>query len=77
VSTIDAFCLSLLRGVPARSDLDPGFSMADETEVPRLIDDRSIARCAPAARWRREDENVALVFAQLGDRRAKAGLRAL
>ena len=37
ISTIDAFCLSLLREFPLEADLDPGFSMADETEVPRLI----------------------------------------
>jgi ATP-dependent helicase/nuclease subunit A len=77
VSTIDAFCLSLLREFPLEADLDPGFSMADETEVPRLIDeslDRALRACRALAR---EDENVALVFAQLGDRRAKAGLAAL
>src|ERR1051325_7241766 len=39
VSTIDAFCLSLLREFPLEADLDPGFSMAEETEVPRLIDE--------------------------------------
>ena len=73
VSTIDAFCLSLLREFPLEADLDPGFSMADETEVPRLIDeslDRALRACRAVAR---EDENVALVFAQLGDRRAKTG----
>jgi ATP-dependent helicase/nuclease subunit A len=77
VSTIDAFCLSLLREFPLEADLDPGFSMAEETEVPRLIDeslDRALRACRALAR---EDENVALVFAQLGDRRAKAGLAAL
>jgi ATP-dependent helicase/nuclease subunit A len=77
VSTIDAFCLSLLREFPLEADLDPGFSMAEETEVPRLIDeslDRALRACRTVAR---DDENVALVFAQLGDRRAKAGLAAL
>ena len=39
ISTIDAFCLSLLREFPLEADLDPGFDMADETEVPRLIED--------------------------------------
>ena len=38
ISTIDAFCLSLLREFPLEADLDPGFGMADETEVPRLVD---------------------------------------
>ena len=77
VSTIDAFCLSLLREFPLEADLDPGFSMADETEAPRFIDealDRGLRICRNLAR---EDENVALVFAQLGERRARAGLTAL
>jgi ATP-dependent helicase/nuclease subunit A len=77
ISTIDAFCLSLLREFPLEADLDPGFSMADDTEVPRLIDealDRALRVCRSVAR---DDEHVALVFAQLGDRRARRGLAAL
>ena len=77
ISTIDAFCLSLLREFPLEADLDPGFDVADDTEVPRLIDeslDRALRICRNLAR---EDENVALVFAQLGDRRARRGLAAL
>ena len=59
ISTIDAFCLSLLREFPLEADLDPGFSMADDTEVPRLIDeslDRALRICRSLAR---EDEHVA------------------
>ena len=77
ISTIDAFCLSLLREFPLEADLDPGFSVADETEVPRLVDeslDRALRICRGLAR---EDEHVALVFAQLGDRRARSGLAVL
>jgi len=77
ISTIDAFCLSLLREFPLEADLDPGFDVADETEVPRLVDeslDRALRTCRSLAR---EDEHVALVFAQLGDRRARRGLAAL
>ncbi len=77
ISTIDAFCLSLLREFPLEADLDPGFDVADETEVPRLIDeslDRALRTCRALAR---EDEHIALVFAQLGDRRARRGLAAL
>src|SRR5689334_15441821 len=77
ISTIDAFCLSLLREFPLEADLDPGFSVADETEVPRLVDeslDRALRICRHLAR---EDEHVALVFAQLGDRRARRGLAVL
>jgi ATP-dependent helicase/nuclease subunit A len=77
ISTIDAFCLSLLREFPLEADVDPGFSLADDTEVPRLVDeslDRALRVCRAVAR---EDEHVALVFAQLGDRRLRAGLGAL
>ena len=77
ISTIDAFCLSLLREFPLEADLDPGFQMADETEVPRLVDealDRTLRTCRSVAR---EDEHVALVFAQLGDRRTRSGLAKL
>ena len=77
ISTIDAFCLSLLREFPLEAGLDPGFTMADETEVPRFVDeslDRALRTCRNLAR---EDEHVALVFAQLGDSRARAGLAAL
>jgi ATP-dependent helicase/nuclease subunit A len=77
ISTIDAFCLSLLREFPLEADLDPGFQMADETEVPRFVDealDRALRICREVAR---EDEHVALVFAQLGDRRTRAGLSVL
>ena len=77
ISTIDAFCLTLLREFPLEAGLDPGFSMADETEVPRLVGeslDRALRICRSLAT---EDEHVALVFAQLGDRRARAGLAAL
>ena len=33
ISTIDAFCLSLLREFPLEADVDPGFDLADQTEV--------------------------------------------
>jgi ATP-dependent helicase/nuclease subunit A len=77
VSTIDAFCLSLLREFPLEADVDPGFELADETEVPRLIDeslDASLRICRSIAAT---DDDVALVFAQLGERRLRAGLASL
>jgi ATP-dependent helicase/nuclease subunit A len=77
ISTIDAFCLSLLREFPLEADLDPGFDMADETEVPRLIEealDRSMRIFGALAR---EDRRVALVIAQLGASRTRAGLASL
>ena len=74
ISTIDAFCLSLLREFPLEADLDPGFGMADETEVPRLIDealDRSLRILTGVART---NPDVALVLAQLGISRTREGL---
>ena len=35
ISTIDAFCLSLLHEFPLEAGVDPGFDLADETETPR------------------------------------------
>ena len=77
ISTIDAFCLSLLREFPLEADLDPAFSVADDTELPRLVDealDRALRVCRAAAR---DDDNVALAFSQLGERRVRAGLASL
>jgi ATP-dependent helicase/nuclease subunit A len=77
ISTIDAFCLSLLREFPLEADLDPGFDVADETEVPRLVEeslDEALRICRARAR---EDEDIALLFAQLGENRLRTGLAAL
>jgi ATP-dependent helicase/nuclease subunit A len=77
VSTIDAFCLQLLREFPLEADVDPGFDLADNTEVPRLVDeslDQALRICRGLAK---EDDDVALVFAQLGERRLRAGISAL
>lgn len=77
ISTLDAFCLSLLREFPLEADLDPGFTVADETEVPRLVEqslDRALRICRIRAR---DDEEAALVFAHLGDQKVREGLAAL
>jgi ATP-dependent helicase/nuclease subunit A len=77
ISTIDAFCLSLLREFPLEADVDPAFQVADETELPRLVDealDRAMRVCRAAAR---DDEQVALVFARLGERKARLALSTL
>ena len=59
ISTIDAFCLALLREFPLEADVDPAFELADETEMPRLIEealDASLRICRAMARtmtmWR-------------------------
>src|SRR6185295_12863607 len=77
ISTIDAFCLSLLREFPLEADVDPGFDLAADTEVPRLIGaslDQALRICRGLAR---DDDDVALVFAQLGERRLRTGIAAL
>jgi ATP-dependent helicase/nuclease subunit A len=77
ISTIDAFCLSLLREFPLEADVDPGFDLAADTDVPRLIDDaldQALRVCRAVAV---DDDDVALVFAQLGERRLRTGIAAL
>ena len=77
ISTIDAFCLSLLREFPLEADVDPGFDLAAETDVPRLVSDsldQAFRICRAVAS---DDDDVALVFAQLGERRLRAGIGAL
>jgi ATP-dependent helicase/nuclease subunit A len=77
ISTIDAFCLSLLREFPLEADVDPGFDLAADTDVPRLIGaslDQALRICRGLAR---DDDDVALVFAQLGERRLRTGIAAL
>ena len=77
ISTIDAFCLSLLREFPLEADLDPGFDMADETEVPRLIEDALDHTLRILTRLARTEPEIALVFAQLGISRTREGLASL
>ena len=77
ISTIDAFCLSLLREFPLEADLDPGFGMADETEVLRFVDEALDATLRAGRGVARDDPAVELVFAQLGDARLREGLAVL
>jgi ATP-dependent helicase/nuclease subunit A len=77
ISTIDAFCLSLLREFPLEADLDPGFDLADETEVPRLIEEALDHALRILTGLARTEPDVALVFAQLGIARTREGLATL
>jgi hypothetical protein len=74
ISTIDAFCLSLLREFPLEADLDPGFGMADETEVPRLVDQSLDSSLAIFIGLAKREPDLALVLAQLGLTRTREGL---
>ncbi|HEY4957922.1 MAG TPA: UvrD-helicase domain-containing protein, partial [Caldimonas sp.] len=77
ISTIDAFCLSLIREFPLEADVDPGFDLADETEIPRLVDEALDRALRIGRHLAREDDDVAMVYVQLGERRLRAGLSAL
>ncbi len=77
ISTIDAFCLSLLHEFPLEADLDPGFDLADETEVPRFVEESLDKSMRIFARLAKQDEDVSLVIAQLGSSRTRAGLASL
>ncbi len=77
ISTIDAFCLALLREFPLEADLDPGFDVADETMTPRLVEDALDGALRAARRLAAHDRDVGLLMAVLGERRVRAGLEAL
>ncbi len=77
ISTIDAFCLSLLREFPLEAGVDPGFDLADDTQVARLVEESLDGALRICRARSREDDDVALVFALLGERRLRAGLGAL
>jgi ATP-dependent helicase/nuclease subunit A len=77
ISTIDAFCLSLLREFPLEADVDPGFDLAADAEVPRLMEESLDAAFRICRGIATEDDDVALLFAQLGERRLRSGITAL
>ena len=77
ISTIDAFCLSLLHEFPLEANLDPGFEMADETQVPRLMEE-ALDRALDIARGlSRKDDYVRLLFAELRESRLREGLASM
>ncbi len=77
ISTIDAFCLSLLHEFPLEAGVDPGFDLADETETPRFIES-SLDRAFDIGRAvSLHDADVALLVTELGEPRLRKGLTAL
>ena len=74
ISTIDAFCLSLLREFPLEADLAPAFRVAEDTEVARMTE-RALDLALRAGRAiAAEDEPVAQVLAEMSTRQLRAGL---
>ena len=74
ISTIDAFCLALVGEFPLEAGLQPGFRVADDTEVVRLVD-QSIDRALAIGRGlASSDEAVALTLVHLSSARLRRGL---
>ena len=71
ISTVDAFCLSLLREFPLEADLDPGFTIADETEIPHIVRQAVERTLVAASVVAHEDPDVAMLLAQLGPWRVR------
>jgi ATP-dependent helicase/nuclease subunit A len=65
ISTIDAFCFGLLREFPLEAGVDPGFEIADETEIARFANEALDLTLRAARRLVVDDENVRLLFARV------------
>ncbi len=74
ISTVDAFCLSLLREYPLEADLDPGFTVADETEIPEIVRQAAEHALAVCGGLARDDAELGMLLAQLGPWRARTAL---
>ncbi|HYE85225.1 MAG TPA: UvrD-helicase domain-containing protein [Vicinamibacterales bacterium] len=77
ISTIDAFCLSLLHEFPLEAGVDPGFDLADETETPRFAEASLDSALAVGRAISLDDPDVALLFTELGEPRLRKALSAL
>ncbi|HEX4915028.1 MAG TPA: UvrD-helicase domain-containing protein [Vicinamibacterales bacterium] len=77
ISTIDAFCLSLLHEFPLEAGVDPGFDLADETETPRFIEASLDSALSIGRAVSLDDADVALLFTELGEPRLRKALAAL
>ena len=74
ISTIDAFCFSLLHEFPLEADLDPGFALADETEIPNIIRVAVEQAIVAGTRIAETDADLAMLIAQLGPWRIRVAL---
>jgi ATP-dependent helicase/nuclease subunit A len=74
ISTIDAFCLSLLHEFPLEANLDPGFEMADETQIPRLMEEALDRTLDISRALSQSDDYVRLLFAELREPRLRDGI---
>jgi ATP-dependent helicase/nuclease subunit A len=65
ISTIDAFCFGLLREFPLEADVDPGFDIADETEVGRFANEALDLTFRIARPLLAGDESLRLLFVRV------------
>ena len=77
ISTIDAFCLALLREFPLEADVDPGVRprRRNRDAAPGRRSARTDAARRPRA-WPPTQPEMALLFAELGEFRLREGLAA-
>ena len=74
ISTIDAFCVSLLQEFPLEAGLEPGFTLVDETEIPRVVQAATDCAIAIGNRLASDDPNVAMLLSMLGPSRTHKAL---
>jgi len=65
VATIDAFCFGLLREFPLEAGVDPGFEIADETEMARFATEALDVTMRIARGVVVRDQNVRLLFTRI------------
>ena len=65
ISTIDAFCFSLLREFPLEAGVEPGFDMADETEMGRFAREAMDRALRVTRSLLPEDEALRLLFTRV------------
>jgi len=65
ISTIDAFCYGLLREFPLEADVDPGFEIADETEMGRFANEALELTFRAVRGLLTTDETVRLLFTRV------------
>ena len=65
ISTIDAFCFGLLREFPLEADVEPGFDIADETEMARFANEAMDLALRAARGVLKDDEALRLLFTRV------------
>lgn len=65
ISTIDAFCFSLLREFALEAGVDPGFDVADETEMGRFSREATDLALRAARGLLSSDDSLQLLFARV------------